>query len=53
VIAGYYDAEPKRVRDWIAAAKPHAGVEAVMYTTWRNDFSKLEQFLSEARAALK
>ena len=53
VIAGYYDAEPRRVREWIAAAAPHAGVEAVMYTTWRNDFSKLEEFLTEAKAALK
>lgn len=53
VIAGYYDANPGKVRDWIGAARPYDGVEAVMYTTWRNDFSNLEAFLKEARAALK
>lgn len=53
VIAGYYDANPEQVRDWIGAAGPYDGVEAVMYTTWRNDFSNLESFLKEARAALK
>ena len=53
VIAGYYDANPEQIRDWIGAASPHDGVEAVMYTTWRNDFSNLESFLKEARAALK
>lgn len=53
VIAGYYDANPGKVRDWIGAARPYDGVEAVMYTTWRNDFSNLEAFLKEARAVLK
>jgi hypothetical protein len=53
VIAGYYDDAPRKVRDWIAAAKPHDGVEAVMYTTWRADYSKLEEFIREAKAALK
>ncbi len=53
VIAGYYDANPGKVRDWIGAARPYDGVEAVMYTTWRNDFSNLESFLKEARAVLK
>jgi len=53
VIAGYYDSAPARVREWIAAARPHPGVEAVMYTTWRNDFSQLEAFMKEARTALK
>jgi len=44
VIAGYYDAAPEQVREWLAAAKGLRGVQGVMYTTWRNDFSQLEKF---------
>ena len=45
VIAGYYDAPPEKVRDWLTAAKAiPGGVQGVMYTTWRNDYSQLEKF---------
>ncbi|MBI1369072.1 MAG: hypothetical protein GC162_10510 [Planctomycetes bacterium] len=46
VIAGYYDdgnveASAKR---WLDAAGPIANVDAIMYTTWRNDYANLERF---------
>jgi len=44
IIAGYYDAKPERVRDWLEAAKPYPGVAGVMYTTWEHKFSDLERF---------
>jgi hypothetical protein len=44
VIAGYYDAAPERVRDWLEAARPYAGVEGVMYTTWQRRYEDLERF---------
>ena len=44
VLAGYYDAPPQRVVDWIAAARKVGGPTGAMYTTWRGDFSKLEEF---------
>ena len=45
VIAGYYDDDPHKVRDWLAAAKSVPGsVLGVMYTTWKNDYSNLEKF---------
>jgi hypothetical protein len=44
MIAGYYDAKPERVRDWLEAARPFAGIMGVMYTTWQRKFSDLERF---------
>jgi hypothetical protein len=45
VIAGYYDAEPGKVRDWLDAAKGVPGsVVGVMYTTWRGDYANIEKF---------
>ncbi len=53
ILAGYYDAPPERIRDWLAdAAKVEgaANVVGVMYTTWRNSYDDLEKFLAAVRA---
>ena len=44
LIAGYYDADPKLIRNWLSEAKKVKGVTGVMYTTWRNNFRDLEEF---------
>jgi len=45
VIAGYYDENPERVRDWLRAAKDvPQSVIGVMYTTWKNNFGDMEKF---------
>lgn len=44
LIAGYYDAEPERIRKWLDAAKPFGGATAVMYTTWQHRYDDLERF---------
>jgi len=45
VIAGYYDAPPEKIRDWLEAAKAvPESVQGVMYTTWKHDYSQLEKF---------
>jgi len=52
VIAGYYDAKPERVRDWLEVAKPFPGVIGVIYTTWEHKHAELERFaevVGEAR----
>jgi hypothetical protein len=49
VIAGYYDAKPARVRDWLEAAKPFPGVQGVMYTTWQQKYADLESFAEAIR----
>ncbi len=49
VIAGYYDQKPERIRDWLQAATPHAGILGVMYTTWQNNYDDLETFAEAVR----
>ncbi len=51
VLAGYYDAKPERIRDWLAAARGLDGVAGVMYTTWKNNYADLEAFAKAADAA--
>lgn len=51
IIAGYYDHRPEQIADWLAAARPHAGVEGVMYTTWQRNYRDLERFAEAVRAA--
>jgi hypothetical protein len=49
VIAGYYDHRPEQITDWLRTAKPFAGVDGVMYTTWKRDYKDLEQFGAAVR----
>ena len=44
LIAGYYDASPSLVTNWLNAARPYTGICGVMYTTWQNNYSNLEAF---------
>jgi len=48
VIAGYYDAQPEQIREWLKAAKPFPGVVGVMYTTWQHKYDDLERFAQMA-----
>ncbi len=44
VIAGYYDGDLSNFKKWDAAAKGVPGVGGFMYTTWRDDYGRLEEF---------
>jgi len=44
VIAGYYDAKPEQIREWLKAARPLPGIVGVMYTTWQHKYDDLEEF---------
>jgi hypothetical protein len=44
VIAGYYDADPNLVTNWLNAATSYTGISGVIYTTWQNNYSNLERF---------
>ena len=48
-IAGYYDAPVENLGRWQKAAQGVNGVEGVMYTTWRGDYSQLEAFAFKVR----
>jgi hypothetical protein len=49
ILAGYYDADPRRIVAWLKMAAGVRGVCGVMYTTWVNDYSKLEAFLKHVK----
>jgi hypothetical protein len=52
VVAAYYD-DPGlgQTRDWLKTAGDEPGVIGYMYTTWQQDYSKLEQFANLCRDA--
>jgi hypothetical protein len=51
LLAGYYDAPPGRILDWLKAARGVANIDAVMYTTWENNYADLERFATVVRSA--
>lgn len=48
LIAGYYDAKPELIRDWLAAGRNLHSVNGVMFTTWKGKFTDLEKFIEAA-----
>jgi hypothetical protein len=48
ILAGYYDADPKRIAAWLAAGEGVPGINGVMYTTWQSNFEQLEKFAKAA-----
>jgi hypothetical protein len=47
IIAGYYDSDPKRSIDrWMNAAKGIPGIIGFQYTTWKEDYSRLNEFFT-------
>ncbi|MCL2103786.1 MAG: hypothetical protein FWH21_01810 [Kiritimatiellaeota bacterium] len=51
VLAGYYDSPPARSLPWAEAAKKYPGVQAIMYTTWQENFTDLKAFAETIRSA--
>lgn len=43
IIAGYYDESVDHVAQWLQSAKDVKNIDGFMYTTWKQDFSKLEE----------
>ena len=48
VLAGYYDAPPERIRNWLDTGKDVKGLHGAMYTTWQGNFTDLEKFATAA-----
>ena len=49
VLAGYYDAPPGRIRNWLDVGKEvPQSIGGAMYTTWRGNFADLEAFATAA-----
>jgi hypothetical protein len=50
ILAGYYDAPVSNITPWLKEAATVPGVIGVMYTTWVNDYDKLENWLKTVQA---
>ncbi len=48
VLAGFYDSDPRQIAAWLNQGKGLSATPGVMYTTWQDDFSKLEDFAQAA-----
>jgi hypothetical protein len=44
ILAGYYDAGPAQIGQWLESTRGVTGVIGVMYTTWQQNFTDLEAF---------
>jgi len=44
LLAGYYDSPPERILPWLQSARGVNNIDAVMYTTWENNYADLERF---------
>jgi hypothetical protein len=49
LIAGFYDGSLDRDRNWLASSKKVKGIVGFMYTTWRGDYSKIEEYAKVVR----
>ena len=48
ILAGYYDGDVSTIVTWLKDAKGVSGIDGVMYTTWRDQYSGLEAFAHAA-----
>lgn len=48
ILAGYYDGSCMPIDQWLDSARPAVRVDGVMYTTWKGDYSNLEEFAMQA-----
>lgn len=53
VLCGFYDNDLSEWSQWLESGKKVKGIVGYMYTTWRGDYSKLEQFAKMSGAAGK
>ncbi len=51
IIAGYYDQPPQEINNWLDIVNLNQvkGVQGVMYTTWRQDYSQLDAFAKQVK----
>ncbi|MBS1726558.1 MAG: hypothetical protein JST51_07535 [Armatimonadetes bacterium] len=48
ILAGFYDGPVGDIKKWQVLAAGTKGVDGVMYTTWRGDYTHLEEFAEAA-----
>jgi hypothetical protein len=50
ILCGYYDNNLSKWKEWLVSGAKVKGVVGYMYTTWRNDYDKLEEFAKMSKA---
>jgi hypothetical protein len=45
ILAGYYDADPKNIVDWLNKTKDVKNIVGVIYTTWVGNYSDIEKYI--------
>ena len=50
VLAGFYDGDPTKIIPWMETASKFKGIAGVMYTTWQDDYSKLQAFMDAVKS---
>ena len=53
VLAGYYDMPITHISEWMKDAQGIEGIIGVQYCTWISDYSKMGQFLEQARSTFQ
>jgi hypothetical protein len=48
ILAGYYDNEPGRIRQWLEDSSGIPNIVGAMYTTWKSNYQDLEGFARSA-----
>lgn len=51
ILVGYCDEPASQTAGWLREVRQVGGVEGVMYTTWKDDYSQLESFLADMNRA--
>jgi hypothetical protein len=50
IIAGYYDSDLTDLQKWLESAQKVQGVIGMMYTTWSQNYSQIENFAKMCQA---
>lgn len=50
ILCGFYDNDLSEWKQWLDSGKNVKGIVGYMYTTWKRDYSKLEEFAKMSRA---
>ena len=49
ILAGAHDKDPKLIVDWLTTVKDAPGVVGILYTTGKNDYSQIDEYIKDAK----
>src|SRR5258708_23121082 len=51
VLAGYYDAPPIQVKEWVKSVAKVKGIVGIMFPTWQNKYTHIVEFFNDPMQA--